>query len=145
MNYFILRLGCKIVNGAPACSSSYQNILQLADIFCVNESEAEIYTNNVLKIDSVESASQVLSLLLKQGCKTVIITLGPLGAVFASKDKPEPQLVPTPEIENPIDTTVSMNMINLNFVIVFVVYLFIIYIAGCWRCLFGNFGIFYCS
>jgi len=49
----------------------------------------------------------VLSLLLKQGCKIVIITLGPLGAVFASKDEREPQWVKVPKIENPIDTSVS--------------------------------------
>lgn len=98
------------MNGAPApaCFDNHQkNILQLADIFCVNESEAEIYTNNVIKIDGIESAKQVLSLLLKKGCKTVIITLGPLGAIFASIDKPEPQWVSVPKIENPVDTTVS--------------------------------------
>lgn len=49
----------------------------------------------------------MLSLLLKQGCKIVIITLGPLGAVFASKDEREPQWVKVPKIENPIDTSVS--------------------------------------
>lgn len=100
--------GCKIVNGAPACSNSYQNILRLADIFCINESEAEIYTNSIIKIDGIESANKVLSLLLEQGCKIVIITLGPLGAIFASKDKPEPQWVQISKIENPIDTTVSI-------------------------------------
>lgn len=96
---------CKIVNGAPAYSNSYQNILKLADIFCVNESEAEIYTNYIKKIDSIESANEVLSLLLNQGCKIVIITLGSLGAVFASKDEPKPQWVKVPKIENPIDTS----------------------------------------
>lgn len=100
-------IGCKIVNGAPAYSHCHQNILKLADIFCVNESEAEIYTNNIIKINSIESANQVLLLLLKQGCKTVIITLGPLGAIFASDDNPEPQWVQTPKIENPVDTSVS--------------------------------------
>lgn len=95
------------MNGAPAYTNSYQNILQLADIFCVNESEAEVYTDNVIKIDNIESANGVLSLLLKQGCKIVIITLGPLGAVFATKDEPEPLWVQVPKIENPIDTSVS--------------------------------------
>lgn len=96
---------CKIVNGAPACTNSYQNILKLADIFCVNESEAEIFTNCIKKINSIESANEVLSLLLKQGCKIVIITLGSLGVVFASKDKQEPQWVKVPKVENPIDTS----------------------------------------
>lgn len=95
------------MNGAPANSNSYQNILKLADIFCVNESEAEIFTNNVVKIDSIESAYKVLSLLLQQGCKVVIITLGQLGAIFASKDEPEPQWVQVPKIENPVDTSVN--------------------------------------
>lgn len=84
----------------------------MADIFCVNESEAEIYTNCINKIDSIESANEVLSLLLKQGCKIVIITLGSLGAIFASKDDREPQWVQIPKIENPIDTSVS----NVNIV-----------------------------
>lgn len=79
----------------------------MADIFCVNESEAEIYTNCIKKIDCIESANEVLSLLLKQGCKIVIITLGPLGAVFASKDEQKPQWVQVPKIENPTDTSVS--------------------------------------
>lgn len=95
------------MNGAPAYSNSYQNILKLADIFCVNESEAEIFTNNIIKIVSIESAYQVLSLLLQQGCKVVIITLGQLGAIFASKDEPEPQWVQILKIENPVDTSVS--------------------------------------
>lgn len=73
----------------------------------MNESEAEIFTNNVIKICSIESAKQVLLLLLQQGCKVVIITLGQLGAIFASKDEPEPQWVQVPKIENPIDTSVS--------------------------------------
>lgn len=79
----------------------------MADIFCVNESEAEIYTNSIKKIDSIESANEVLSLLLNQGCKIVIITLGSLGAVFASKNEPKPQWVKVPKIENPVDTSVS--------------------------------------
>lgn len=95
------------MNGAPAYSNSYQNILQLADIFCVNESEAEVYTDNVLQINNVETANEVLSLLLKQGCKVVIITLGSQGAVFATKDEPEPQWVQVQKIENPVDTSVS--------------------------------------
>jgi len=96
---------CKIVNGAPAYSNCHQNILRLADIFCVNESEAEIFTGNLIKIDCIESANQVLSLLLKQGCKIVIITLGPQGVIFASKDEPKPQWIQVSKIENPIDTS----------------------------------------
>lgn len=79
----------------------------MADIFCVNESEAEVYSNNVIKINSIETANQVLSLILKLGCKLVIITLGPLGVIFASKDEPEPQWVQVSKIENPVDTAVN--------------------------------------
>ncbi|XP_050541809.1 ribokinase-like isoform X3 [Daktulosphaira vitifoliae] len=96
---------CKIVNGAPAYSNLHNKIFQLADIFCVNESEAEIYTNEIIKINSIETANQALFLLLKQGCNTVIITLGSLGAVFASKNNSEPQWVHSPKVTNPIDTT----------------------------------------
>lgn len=73
----------------------------------MNESEAEIFTNNIIKIVSIESANQVLSLLLQQGCKVVIMTLGPLGVIYASKNEPEPQWVQVPKIENPVDTSVS--------------------------------------
>lgn len=110
--------GCKIVNGAPALVNAHKNILQLADIFCVNESEAEIFTCNTVQINNIESASEVLSLLLKQGCKIVIITLGPLGVVFASRDEPKPQWVQVPKVENPIDTSVS-NVYQINIVFIF--------------------------
>ncbi|XP_050541807.1 ribokinase-like isoform X2 [Daktulosphaira vitifoliae] len=115
---------CKIVNGAPAYSNLHNKIFQLADIFCVNESEAEIYTNEIIKINSIETANQALFLLLKQGCNTVIITLGSLGAVFASKNNSEPQWVHSPKVTNPIDTTASS--------------------TRCWRCLYRSFSIFYC-
>lgn len=95
------------MNGAPAIADVHKDILQLADIFCVNESEAEVFISNTIKINNIESAYGVLSLLLNQGCKIVIITLGPLGAVFASKDEPKPQWVQVPKIENPLDTSVS--------------------------------------
>lgn len=118
------------MNGAPAYSNSHQNILRLADIFCVNESEAEIYTNSIVKIDGIASANKVLSLLLEQGCKIVIITLGPLGAIFASRDEPESQWVKIPKIENPIDTTVSIQYIIL-FIILNLLNIFrIIYFQG---------------
>lgn len=102
---------CTIVNGAPApaCFDDCQkNILKLADVFCVNESEAEIFTNSVIKIDGITSASQVLSLLLEKCGNIVIITLGPLGVIYASVDKPEPQWVEALCVKNPVDTTVSI-------------------------------------
>lgn len=54
-------------------NSSHENIIQLAEIFYVQKSETEIFTNNILKIDCVQSGTQVLSQLN-------------LGVLFASKD-----------------------------------------------------------
>lgn len=144
--------GCTIVNGAPApaCFDECQkNILRLADIFCVNESEAEIYTNNVIKIDGIETAKHVLTLLLRKGGKIVIITLGPLGAVFASVDKPEPQWVVVPKIEDPIDTTVSIYFITIyDFSLPYhcrIQTCHVYYVTGCWGCIFRSSCLFHCS
>lgn len=57
-------------------------------------------------------------MLLNQGCKIVIITLGPLGAIFASEDKPKPQWVQVPIIENPVDTSVSNFLESLKKLII---------------------------
>lgn len=74
----------------PTINSSHKNIIQLANIFCVNKTEAEIFTNNSVKIDGIQSATQVLSQLLEQWC--VIIILRHLGAVFASRKQPGAQM-----------------------------------------------------
>ncbi|XP_033216965.1 ribokinase-like [Belonocnema kinseyi] len=94
--------GISIVNGAPAVKSIDPEILSLADIFCVNETEAECITG----IDNltVSNAQEAIDKLLLLGCNIVIITFGSSGAIFASSDNPKVSFVPADKVK-PIDTT----------------------------------------
>lgn len=55
-------------------------VLRLPNIFCVNEHEAEVVAGVAIK--SVADAKVSISELKKKGCRTVVITLGKLGAAF---------------------------------------------------------------
>ncbi|XP_043493353.1 ribokinase-like isoform X1 [Polistes fuscatus] len=94
--------GYSIVNGAPAIKSVNPEIFSLCDIFCVNETEAEVLTGIYPVVMS--NVNLAVSFLLSQGCNLVIITLGSLGAVFASKDTEEIVRVDTVSV-TPVDTT----------------------------------------
>ncbi|KAL6260084.1 hypothetical protein P5V15_007623 [Pogonomyrmex californicus] len=94
--------GLSIVNGAPALKNPDPEILRLCDIFCVNEMEAKIMTS-VEHVD-LSNVQQVVDELLAKGCNTIIITLGPLGAVYASKTNRNIVRIPTTEVQ-PVDTT----------------------------------------
>ena len=63
-----------ILNLAPAVNSLPEEIYELTDIFCPNETDAQILTG--IKIDTVESAKLAAQVLLNYGIKTVVITLG---------------------------------------------------------------------
>ncbi|XP_017067620.1 ribokinase [Drosophila eugracilis] len=99
--------GVSIVNAAPAMENTPQELLQLASIFCVNESEAALMTQMV-KIETVEEAQEAAAKLRKMGANIVIITLGKLGAIFGTCDpKDGYQHVPAPQVppEKVVDTT----------------------------------------
>ncbi|EZA52835.1 Ribokinase [Ooceraea biroi] len=79
-----------------------EEILKQCDIFCVNETEAEIMTG-IQPVD-LSNVQQVADKLLAKGCNALILTLGPLGAVYASKASRNITHVPTTEV-HPMDTT----------------------------------------
>ncbi|KAG7205384.1 hypothetical protein KM043_007379 [Ampulex compressa] len=94
--------GLSIVNGAPAVENLDPEILKLCDIFCLNETEAEIMTGiQPLKLSNIQKAVDVL---LDKGCKTIILTLGEQGAVYASTSQKTIVHIPTVQVR-PVDTT----------------------------------------
>lgn len=66
--------------------------------------QAEILTGSV--VTNVEEARGAAQELLKRGCKSVIITLGPQGCVVVQPQDSNSKHVPTTAVKA-IDTTVS--------------------------------------
>jgi ribokinase len=71
-----------ILNPAPATELP-RDLLKLVSILTPNESEAEILTG--IPVHDVPSASRAGQVLLTMGIPTVILTLGPRGAVVVNK------------------------------------------------------------
>ncbi|XP_076662309.1 ribokinase [Halictus rubicundus] len=95
--------GVSIVNGAPAMEHVDEELLSLCDIFCVNETEAEVMTGvQLLGLSNVQKA---IDKLLDIGCNTVVLTLGELGAAFASKENRTATIIATSKRVQPVDTT----------------------------------------
>ncbi|KAL0106007.1 hypothetical protein PUN28_016018 [Cardiocondyla obscurior] len=94
--------GFSIVNGAPAVKDPNPEILRLCDIFCVNETEAEVITG--IQPVNLSNAQQVADELLAKGCNAIILTMGPLGAVYASKVNRKITQIATAKV-HPVDTT----------------------------------------
>ncbi|XP_074104072.1 ribokinase [Cotesia typhae] len=94
--------GISIVNGAPALANPDLNVLKNCDIFCVNETEAEVMSG--IEPLALKNTQQALDKFFQLGCNTVIITLGAEGAVFASRDNPKMIHVPVEKVK-PVDTT----------------------------------------
>ena len=101
-----------IFNPAPAIPDLDSEVCQNVDILCLNETESEIITG--LTVTSVDDARAVTSILLDRGCRTVIVTLGALGTVFATKDQPEIVHMPARNVEA-VDTTVITNTCTWQF------------------------------
>ncbi|XP_065144783.1 ribokinase isoform X3 [Paramisgurnus dabryanus] len=91
-----------IFNPAPAIADLHSDFYKASDIFCCNESEAELLTG--LPVSSVEDAKQVGLDLLHKGCGSVIVTLGPQGCVVCQSTSVAPKLVPTTAV-TAVDTT----------------------------------------
>ncbi|XP_076247757.1 ribokinase isoform X2 [Calliopsis andreniformis] len=94
--------GLSIVNGAPAMENVISDIFQYCDIFCVNETEAEVMTG-VQPVGPL-NMQKAIDKLLDKGCGTVILTLGEIGAAYASKENRIAKMIHTTPVK-PVDTT----------------------------------------
>ncbi|XP_047357045.1 ribokinase-like isoform X2 [Vespa velutina] len=94
--------GLSIVNGSPAVENIHPEIFELCDIFCINETEAELITG--VQPLMLSNAQNAIDILFSKGCNMVILTLGSLGAVYASKENRKITQISTTKVD-PIDTT----------------------------------------
>lgn len=91
-----------IFNPAPAIAVLEPAFYTHSDIFCCNESEAEILTG--IQVKSPVDAGTAGSVLLERGCHLVLVTLGGEGCVIVSKDDPKPKHIATQKV-TAVDTT----------------------------------------
>ncbi|CAI4232055.1 unnamed protein product [Auanema sp. JU1783] len=87
-------------NPAPGDRNLDKSILELVDIVCTNENEAEFLTG--ISADTIDNAKKAARKMQQMGPRHVIITLGPQGVVVLSEEKEDVVAVaPT----NAVDTT----------------------------------------
>lgn len=91
-----------ILNPAPATSPLPADWYSSVDYLIPNESEASALSG--LPVDSLESAELAASRLIAAGAGKVIITLGPLGSLFANGQSVEH--FPAPKVKA-VDTTAA--------------------------------------
>ncbi|XP_013378060.1 PREDICTED: ribokinase isoform X2 [Chinchilla lanigera] len=91
-----------LFNPAPAIADLDPQFYTVADVFCCNESEAEILTG--LTVSSPAEAGKAALVLLTRGCQVVIITLGVEGCLMVSQTEPVPKHIPTEKVKA-VDTT----------------------------------------
>ncbi|KAM8785014.1 ribokinase [Rhynchonycteris naso] len=91
-----------LFNPAPATADLDPRFYTLSDVFCCNESEAEILTG--LAVSSPMDAGKAALALVERGCRVVIITLGAEGCVMLSQSDPVPKYIPTEKVKA-VDTT----------------------------------------
>ncbi|KAI5618803.1 ribokinase, partial [Silurus asotus] len=91
-----------IFNPAPALPDLHNDFYKESDIFCCNESEAELLTG--AHVASVDDAGRAGLELLNRGCAAVIVTMGPQGCVVLQASNPDPKHIPTIKV-TPVDTT----------------------------------------
>ncbi|XP_063774973.1 ribokinase [Pseudophryne corroboree] len=97
------RSGVKtIFNPAPAIADLDPAFFTLSDVFCCNESEAEILTG--IQVNNAGDAGKAGLALLERGCNLVLVTLGGEGSVILSKEEPTPKHVATHKV-TAVDTT----------------------------------------
>lgn len=71
-----------IFNSAPVSGEIPAEVYQLADIFCPNETEAELLTG--IPVHTLDDARLAAALLLERGAGAALITLGPRGSLYAT-------------------------------------------------------------
>nr|XP_044628080.1 ribokinase isoform X3 [Equus asinus] len=97
-----------LFNPAPAIADLDPRFYTLSDVFCCNETEAEILTG--LTVGSPADAGKAALVLVERGCQVVIITLGADGCVMLSQTQPVPKHIPTEKVKA-VDTTLLMSVI----------------------------------
>ncbi len=92
-----------ILNPAPAPAEGLPDaLLQLADYFVPNETEAALLTG--LPVETIEQAERAAEALRGRGAKNVILTLGERGALVLA-EKAAPELVPAFRASTVVETT----------------------------------------
>ncbi|XP_061699104.1 ribokinase isoform X3 [Syngnathoides biaculeatus] len=91
-----------IFNPAPAIPDLDPDFYLVSDVFCCNESEAELLTGS--SVNNVEEAHWAGRELLRRGCRAVIITLGAQGCVVLKAQESTAKHVPTTPV-TAVDTT----------------------------------------
>jgi len=89
-----------IFNSAPVSSEVPEEVYQLADIFCPNESEAELLTG--IAVHTLDDARLAAGVILERGAKSALITLGARGALYVT-DATDVHIPATPVTA--VDTT----------------------------------------
>ncbi|XP_033110561.1 ribokinase-like isoform X2 [Anneissia japonica] len=86
-----------VLNPAPAVENLDEEFFRNCDIFCPNETEAELLTS--LPVTNVEEAKRASLALLDKGCSKVIITLGVQGSVLTLRDTRTPVHIPVKQVK----------------------------------------------
>ena len=89
-----------IFNPAPVSGTVPDELIQLSDIVCPNETEARLLTGQA--VESGQEAEAAARILLARGAKQVIITLGERGCLLV--DNRQVVNAPAPAVKA-IDTT----------------------------------------
>ena len=76
-----------IFNSAPVSSEIPREVYQLTDIFCPNESEAELLTG--LPVHTLDDARLAAAVILERGAKAALITLGTRGCLYVTATEDE--------------------------------------------------------
>lgn len=76
-----------IFNPAPARPELPDELYQLSDIFCPNETETELLTG--LPVGTLEEAQAAAQILLDRGARQVILTLGERGSLLVTRTASE--------------------------------------------------------
>ncbi|XP_027955172.1 ribokinase isoform X8 [Eumetopias jubatus] len=97
-----------LFNPAPAVADLDPRFYTLSDVFCCNETEAEILTG--LAVGSPADAGQAAQVLVERGCHVVIVTLGAEGCVMLSQTEPVPKHIPTEKVKAVDTTRVKMSL-----------------------------------
>ncbi len=95
-----------VLNPAPVCALS-DELLQHVSVITPNETEAQMLTGIVITDDN--SAEEAARILHKKGIQTVIITLGPRGAMVLHND--DCVVIEAPKVAA-VDTTAAGDVFN---------------------------------